>query len=217
MKELKKRLKKKALKSKSMKVIVGLGNPGPRYQQTRHNIGFMIVDELASRYGLSFRSGKSDYMQAIHTEKDFGLFKPLSYMNNSGQPVRAIMDWYKLTPQDLFVIMDDLDLPYPALRIRAGGSSGGHKGLDSIIRHIGSRDIGRLRVGITNDDRNFQATESFVLSKFNPEERTTLPETISRGADAVEYYLKNGLTDCMNLYNRKPQHEPDENQAEVNS
>ncbi|MCK5520263.1 MAG: aminoacyl-tRNA hydrolase [Candidatus Marinimicrobia bacterium] len=186
-----------------MKALVGLGNPGSRYEKTRHNLGFMVMDELAKRWKITFRSGKGDYLQALHSEKDAALIKPLTWMNNSGQAVQTFMNWYKLADEELLVVSDDLDLEFPVMRLRGSGSSGGHKGLDSIIQHISSSNFSRLKLGITNEIRKIQATESFVLSRFNPEEQKELPELIQKAADAVEYYLNQGLKNSMNKYNRK--------------
>lgn len=199
-----------------MKAIVGLGNPGPQYDRTRHNMGFMVVDELAKRQKLTFRSGKGNYLQAVLTQNDYGLFKPMTWMNNSGQAVQTLMNWFKIEDEDVLVISDDLDLDFPSLRLRGNGSSGGHKGLDSIIRHLGSNQFARLKLGISNENRTMQATESFVLSRFSKEEREELPGVIQEAADAVESYLKKGLIESMNAYNRKSKQQIDTDQLEAN-
>jgi len=198
-----------------MKAVVGLGNPGSRYEKTRHNLGFMVVDRLAARHQLSFRSGKGNYLQAVSDDRRFGLFKPLSYMNLSGEPVVAILNWYKIASEELLVVNDDLDLPFGQLRLRGGGSSGGHRGLDSIIRLTGTDRFDRFRIGIHNEQRRHQATESFVLSNFSSEEQKALDDLVDRCADGVELYLKEGLKAAMNTMNRKIKTETEISQLET--
>ena len=198
-----------------MKAVVGLGNPGSRYGRTRHNLGFMVVDRLASRHHLDFRSGKGNYLQAVSNDRRFGLFKPLSFMNLSGEPVVALMNWYKIDSEDILVINDDLDLPFGQVRLRGGGSSGGHRGLDSIIRLTGTDRFDRMKIGIHSDLRKRQATESFVLSVFSDDEEKELDSLLDRCADGVELYLREGLKTAMNEVNRKIKTETELSQLET--
>jgi peptidyl-tRNA hydrolase, PTH1 family len=187
-------------------LIVGLGNPEPKYDRTRHNIGFDAVDELAKSWGLSWKENKR--FQGIIAEgaSPFGdkirLLKPLTYMNLSGQAVRAVTDWYKVTPRSILVIYDEMDLPVGRLRIRLSGSAGGHNGMKSIISHLGSQDFPRLRIGIGKSTGDKQ-TISHVLGKFAPEENSVIKEVLQLSTNAIECSLKEGMEKAMSLYNSK--------------
>jgi PTH1 family peptidyl-tRNA hydrolase len=182
------------------KIVVGLGNPGRQYAQTRHNFGFFVVDELAKR---TSAPGSRKRMNAEISEARYGddrliLVMPQTYMNASGVAVREIMRWYKVKPEDVLVVVDDLDLRYGQIRLRARGSAGGHNGLKSIFQEIGTQEIPRLRVGI---GRSGHHAVGHVLSKFSPEEQETLPQLIDEAADAVELWLTKGALEAMNLIN----------------
>ncbi|MDD2585719.1 MAG: aminoacyl-tRNA hydrolase [Syntrophomonadaceae bacterium] len=183
-----------------MKIIVGLGNPGRKYKDTRHNTGYQVVEELAGRYTIAKEESKFDsiigHLQ-IGTEKVL-VVKPLTYMNLSGSAVQPLMHWYKLALSDLMVVYDDMDLPTGLLRIRATGGTGGHKGMVSICQRLGSNDFPRIRVGI---GRPADDTVDWVLGKFYGEEKQIMQATIEKAADALEYWIKNGIVTTMNMYN----------------
>jgi peptidyl-tRNA hydrolase, PTH1 family len=187
-------------------LIIGLGNPEPKYDHTRHNIGFDAVDELAKSWGLSWKENKR--FQGIIAEgiSPYGnkirLLKPLTYMNLSGQAVRAVTDWYRIMPQSVLVIYDEMDLPVGRLRIRLSGSAGGHNGMKSIISHLGNQDFPRLRIGIGKSTGNKQ-TISHVLGKFAPEENSVIKEVLQLSTNAIECSLKEGVEKAMSLYNSK--------------
>ena len=185
-------------------LIVGLGNPEPKYDNTRHNIGFNAVDELAKVWQLDLKENKR--FQGLFAEgvapggKKIRLLKPLTYMNRSGQSVRAVTDWYKLEPQSVLVIYDDMDLPVGRLRIRFTGSAGGHNGMKSIISHLGSKDFPRLRIGIGKSGVEKQ-TISHVLGKFAPDESKIIEEVLYVSVKAIELGIKEGIEQSMNRYN----------------
>ena len=185
-------------------LIVGLGNPEPKYDNTRHNIGFNAVDELAKIWQLDLKENKR--FQGLFAEgvapggKKVRLLKPLTYMNRSGQSVRAVTDWYKLDPKSVLVIYDDMDLPVGRLRIRFTGSAGGHNGMKSIISHLGSKDFPRLRIGIGKSGGGKQ-TIGYVLGKFAPAEYKIIEEVLYISIKAIELSLKEGIEQSMNRYN----------------
>lgn len=187
-------------------LIVGLGNPEPKYDQTRHNIGFEAVDNLAGAWGISWKENKRFQGLIAEGVSPYGnkisLLKPLTYMNRSGQAVRAVIDWYKIDPQSTFVIYDEMDLPLGRLRIRLSGSAGGHNGMKSIISHLNTQEFPRLRIGIGKSDGKKQ-TVSHVLGKFAPEEKKVIQEILQLSTDAVEHSLKEGVEKAMSLYNNK--------------
>ncbi|MGL5944378.1 MAG: aminoacyl-tRNA hydrolase [Waterburya sp.] len=185
-------------------LIVGLGNPEPKYDKTRHNIGFDAVDELAQVWQMPLKENKR--FQGLFAEgvtpggKKIRLLKPLTYMNRSGQSVRAVVDWYKLQPKSVLVIYDDMDLPIGRLRIRLSGSAGGHNGMKSIIAHLGSQDFPRLRIGIGKSDGK-KETISHVLGKFNPTETQVITEILYTSVKAIEFSFKEGIEKSMSRYN----------------
>ena len=187
-------------------LIVGLGNPEPKYDHTRHNIGFTALDALAKRWQVSWREnhrfqGLFAQVSRLNGDKLF-LLKPLTYMNRSGQSLRAVADWYKLTPSSVLVIYDDMDLPIGRIRMRLSGSAGGHNGIKSIISHLGSQDFPRLRIGIGKSEPS-QDTISHVLGKFSPRETPIITEVLQIVTDAVEFSLKNGVEKSMSIYNAR--------------
>ncbi len=185
-------------------LIVGLGNPEPKYDKTRHNIGFAAVDELAKIWQMPLKENKR--FQGFFSEgvtsggQKVRLLKPLTYMNRSGQSVRAVTDWYKIPTQSILVIYDDMDLPVGRLRMRMSGSAGGHNGMKSIIAHLRGKDFPRLRIGIGKSDGN-KGTISHVLGKFSPEESQTIEEILYVSVKAIELGLKEGIEKSMNRYN----------------
>ncbi len=181
-------------------IIIGLGNPGRQYASTRHNLGFMVVDELARRSGES-TSRKRFRSELIETRMPTGktiLVKPQTYMNDSGHAVREVLNWYRATPERILIVVDDLDLPFGQLRLRPGGSAGGHNGLKSIIEQIGTRDFPRLRMGI---GRGPNQAKAHVLSHFAPSEQRLLPQLVDAAADAVELWMREGIIVAMNDVN----------------
>ena len=186
-----------------MKVICGLGNPGDRYRLTRHNVGFRVVDLLADRWGLTGAGRVRDGAARLEAERPgpIGrvlLVKPMKYMNISGAPVRAAMRHADADPAiDLLVVADDVDLPLGKIRLRRGGSAGGHNGLRDIIAALGSNEFNRLRVGIGRAGE----TVDHVLSTFKKDERDLATEAIATAADAAELWLTEGIEAAMNAYN----------------
>ena len=185
-------------------LIVGLGNPEPKYDKTRHNIGFAAVDELAKIWQMPLKENKR--FQGFFAEgvtsggRKIRLLKPLTYMNRSGQSVRAVTDWYKIPTQSILVIYDDMDLPVGRLRMRMSGSAGGHNGMKSIIAHLGGKNFPRLRIGIGKSDGK-KGTISHVLGKFSLEESQTIEEILYLSVKAIELGLKEGIEKSMNRYN----------------
>lgn len=189
-----------------MKMVVGLGNPGPQYAASRHNIGFMVLDELARRWktgpGRFDRDFQGALAEAQRGDERVLLLKPATYMNLSGQSVASVVRFYRLALADVLVVSDDLDLPPGAMRIRAGGSSGGHRGLENIIQMVASHEFARLRVGIGKVHRD--ATVDYVLGRLDARERDVFDEAIRTAADAVDCWVANGVQATMNRFNRRP-------------
>lgn len=186
------------------RLIIGLGNPGDSYRDTRHNIGFMVIDELAQRLGLAFTAEKRwDCLLA----KFAGgwLMKPATFMNGSGDAVAAVSQFYKVRPSELLVVCDDVDLPLGRLRLRQGGSAAGHNGMKSIITRLGTEAFPRLRVGIGAADGRpaGERIVGHVLGKFLVEERSAAETAVRRAADAVATALRSGIEAAMNQFNRK--------------
>ena len=185
-----------------MYLVVGLGNPEERYFKTRHNFGFMVVDNLASKLRISFKPGKGSYYIAKTKidEKDLVLIKPTTYMNRSGSAVVQAMNYFKIELENVLVVCDDLDLDIGRLRLRAGGGSGGNNGLESIIMSLGTEKFSRLRLGI-NSDRRKSDEISFVLSEFSKKEFETVEFVAAHSRDAILYWLENGIEKTMNKFN----------------
>ena len=196
-----------------MKLVVGLGNPGSKYTNTRHNAGFMAVDRLAERHNLGdprSRANAAEIEGRIRDQRVM-LLKPMSYMNLSGQAVSQAARFHKLQPSDILVLVDDTALPTGALRIRPGGSSGGHNGLESIRQLLGTDEYPRLRIGIGEPKIGEQRVPQadYVLGQFSPPELAQLKPALDRAADAVECWLKEGLDAAMNRYNSKVTEHPE--------
>ena len=187
-----------------MKIVVGLGNPGREYAATRHNLGFMVVDELARRQGAAERRNRfhSDVVEIFDAEEKIVLLKPRTYMNLSGTAVREAINWYKVSLEELLVVVDDIDLPFGSLRVRATGGSGGHNGLKSIIAELQSDAFPRLRIGI---DRGPGHATRQVLSRFTSEEARVLPSVLETAADCVLEWERQGIINAMNRCNRAPE------------
>jgi PTH1 family peptidyl-tRNA hydrolase len=187
--------------------MVGLGNPGLKYQLTRHNIGFMVIDNFAQDIGMEFRRNKSYYSLIARgkiNEQKIILLKPQTYMNLSGKAVFKVISYYKIPFEDLLIIYDDLNLELGQVRIRKRGSSGGHKGMESIIQCLKSEDIPRLRIGIGKIPLNYDIDcASYVLSKFHSNERDKVREVILLSAEVIKTIIINGFEDAMRDYNKK--------------
>jgi len=183
-------------------LIVGLGNPGREYRDSRHNIGFSVVDALARHFGLNFSRLESDALLVKLTLADLRLYlaKPQTYMNNSGRSVGTLSRFYKIEPQHVLVISDDLDLPLGKIRLRPGGGSGGHKGLQSIIQHLGTDQFPRLRIGIGRP-ANAQDPADYVLQRFREIETAELEITLAESCDCILTFLQDGIDMAMNRYN----------------
>ena len=185
-----------------MKLVVGLGNPGRRYEATRHNVGYIVVGELAKKY---FAGGLKTRFQGETAEADLDgektlLLTPATYMNLSGARVLAARDFYKIPQEDLLVVCDDLNLPLAKLRVRAAGSAGGQKGLEDIIRRLGSEAFARLRIGIGAPPDGWSWPD-FVLSKFTKEEIPAMEQAVARAIEAIVVWAREGVQACMNRYN----------------
>ncbi len=184
-------------------LIVGLGNPGDKYEGTRHNVGFMVADELGERGRFPIQRLK--YKALTNTAAIGGqgalVMKPTTYMNLSGEAVGEAAKFYKIAPDRVLVISDDVDLPLGKLRIRTGGSAGGHNGLKSIIQHLGSDQFPRLKVGVGEKPHPGYDMADWVLSRFQGEDRKVMDEAVKRAADAVECFLRDGPQKAMNRYN----------------
>jgi len=182
--------------------IIGLGNPGLKYKYTRHNIGFMVVDLLSQRYHLKFKNERSIYKKAVFQieNNQVELIKPMTFMNLSGKALLSLVERRRITDySQLLIICDDINLPFGTIRLRNTGSSGGQKGLDSILQQLHTPDVPRLRIGISDQ---FQDAADYVLSVFNREERKQLPDILNESADAVESFVLNGIQLTMSKYNR---------------
>jgi peptidyl-tRNA hydrolase, PTH1 family len=187
-----------------MKLIAGLGNPGREYRDTRHNVGFMVVDEIARRHNLTFAMAPSQIPDTMIAKK-FGVegllvAKPLTFMNNSGEAVAALARYYDISIGDLLVVVDEVALPFGRLRARARGSAGGHNGLKSVIARLGTTEFARLRLGVGRGDARKDLADH-VLSKFEADEQSALGEFITRAADAAEMFAAEDIATVMNTYN----------------
>ena len=190
-----------------MKIVIGLGNPGRDYQNTRHNVGFAVVDELSSRIAAASSRSRFRSLLAegvLGTDKVV-LIKPQTYMNLSGIAVREAAHWYKVDLEDVLVVVDDMDIPLGSLRLRANGSAGGHNGLKSITAELGSTSFPRLRVGI---GRGGGSATAHVLSRFREEEAKAAAELVVQAADGVELWMREGIVAAMNAVNRKAEPAP---------
>jgi PTH1 family peptidyl-tRNA hydrolase len=195
-----------------MKLIVGLGNPGPEYRETRHNVGFTVVDELVNRWRVADQwREKFEALQIKTLRGQDGVIiaKPLTFMNRSGQSVAAIAGFYKIEPADVFVIVDEAALPLGRLRARRDGSAGGHNGLKSIIEHLGTTAFPRMRVGVGRGD-NRRDLADHVLGRFAASERETVSAAVLRAADAAEMFLSDGIERVMNAFNAADREEKED-------
>ena len=186
-------------KTPQIRLIAGLGNPGREYEETRHNIGFLVVDRLAAQAGSTWE--KSSKWGAISAKcGEAILVKPMTYMNRSGEPLGAIGQFHKIEPPEILIVLDDLALPLGRLRLRARGGPGGHNGLESILARFGTEEVPRLRVGIGAAPP--AGSVNYVLSRFFDEEKALVASTIDRAAEAVKWAIDKGLVSAMNNFNQ---------------
>jgi PTH1 family peptidyl-tRNA hydrolase len=182
-----------------IRLIAGLGNPGLEHAATRHNIGFMVVDQLATQFGSAWE--KSAKWEALSAKcGPVLLVKPLSFMNRSGYPLFAVAQFYKIEPQEMLVVLDDFSLSLGRLRLRARGGPGGHNGIESVIVQFGTEEIPRLRIGIGAAPR--EGSADYVLSRFFDEEKPIVRSTIDRAVEALKCAIDNGLVSAMNTFNK---------------
>jgi peptidyl-tRNA hydrolase, PTH1 family len=185
-----------------IKLIVGLGNPGKKYSETRHNLGFMVVDFMAAQDGRKFKAGKGEWKQARITIGNLEVWaiKPKTFMNRSGLAVRMFCDYYKIEPEEVLVVCDDINLPVGKIRIRSSGSAGGHNGLKDIISNLGSDQFTRVRMGIDLPE-NGEPSEDYVLKRFDENEKKTVTEMIKSAVSAIETVKSAGVEAAQNIYN----------------
>lgn len=192
-----------------MYVIVGLGNPKKEYENTRHNIGFDVIDYLADNHNIRVMEAKHKALlgKGIIAGQKVILVKPMTYMNLSGESVREVIDYYKADPEtELIVVSDDVSLAVGMIRIRKKGSAGGHNGLKNIIQHLGMSDFQRIKMGVGEKPKGYDLAD-YVLGRFNKEDRAAMDEGIKDAAKAIEIMITDGPDKAMNLYNRKNREE----------
>ena len=186
-----------------MKIVAGLGNPGPKYEGTPHNVGFEVVEHLADECGCQFKASgrfKAEIADISLAGNKVLLVKPQTYMNLSGEAVGALLNFYKASPADLIVVFDDVDLDAGRIRVRPGGGSGGHNGLSSVIRHVGTEKFARVRIGVGRG-RDAVDLVSHVLRRFAPDDRELVAGAIERAGKAVYTILESGVETAMNRFN----------------
>lgn len=184
----------------SIRVIAGLGNPGKKYALTRHNLGFMVVEELAKKHGMSFKEEKefsAKVAKGILGDQQIHLLMPTTYMNESGRAIRRCLDFYKATPEELVVVADDVSIPYGEIRLRHMGSAGGHNGLKNTELHLGTQHYPRLRMGIGRPSIEGQPLADYVLGNFTPEELDSLTDFVQRGVNILERLTRENITHVM--------------------
>ena len=190
------------MEESSIRLVAGLGNPGPEYAATRHNIGFMVADQLVAQFGSTWE--KSTKWDALLARRgNVFVAKPTNYMNRSGYPLVAIAHFYKIEPPEILVILDDMALPLGRLRLRSRGGPGGHNGLESVIVQFGTEEIPRLRIGIGAAPTT--GSVDYVLGRFLEEEKSTVRSTIDRAVEAVKCAIDNDLISAMNIFNKTEQ------------
>ena len=185
-----------------MKVVVGLGNPGKKYEGTRHNVGWLLLAEFATRHGAARPKVKfeAEIAEVSVASQKLVLVAPQTYMNASGRSVRQLVDFYQIAPTDIMVVCDDINLPLAKLRIRRSGSSGGQKGLENIIQQLGTPDVPRLRIGVGQPPNGRDAAD-YVLDRFGKAEMKEIEVAVRNAADAVEVWISDGVDRAMNRFN----------------
>lgn len=189
----------------TVRIIAGLGNPGANYAATRHNVGFMVLDALARQWGVPWKPDRARKAE-LAAGPGVLLVKPQTYMNDSGFCVGPLMRYFKFSPEQVLVVYDDTALPVGALRLRAGGSDGGHNGMKSLIAHLGSDRFPRLRVGIGSHGQ--KSLVGHVLGQFAPDERPLMEEGVARATQAIELMMQRGFEAAANAYNLRRQKSP---------
>jgi peptidyl-tRNA hydrolase, PTH1 family len=189
-----------------MYLIVGLGNPGKQYENTRHNIGFKVIEEIAGR--LRVKLLQKSALNSLSAKADMGgtgvhLLMPQTYMNNSGRAVAAAARKFSARPEEIIVIHDEIDLPPASIRVKSGGGPAGHNGLRSVIEYLGSRDFMRIRIGVGKPDKAGPSGAEYVLSGFLKSEKRAFKEAVGLAADAAEAIVLNGASKAMNSFNKK--------------
>lgn len=186
-----------------MKIIVGLGNPGKKYEKTLHNAGFLVIDELAKKYNLELNKEMFNgvYAKTRIQGEDVIFVKPQTFMNLSGECVGQLCRYFKVEVEDVFVVYDDMEIRFGQLRIRKNGSSGGHNGIKSLIQHLGSQEFPRLKIGVGRPSEN-RSVVSHVLAQFSPIQEKHLPELLTAAVGAVEMFIADELRAAMNEYNK---------------
>lgn len=187
-----------------MYIIIGLGNPGMEYAGTRHNIGFSVITRLSDDYNipLDFKKHKALCGKGYIEGQKVILAQPQTYMNLSGESVRELMDYYKVTEDEIIIVYDDISLDVGQLRVRPKGSAGGHNGIKSIIQHMGTQEFPRVRVGVGDKPKGWDLAD-YVLSRFPAEEEPLVRETLKRASDACKTIILDGVEEAMNQFNRK--------------
>ena len=185
-------------------LVAGLGNPGRKYKETRHNVGFWVVDRLAEQASLAYKEeGVPPKYQLADThlwgQKVF-LLKPMEYMNRSGGPIKRVASYYEIVPEDILVVHDDLDVSLGRLKFVRSGGHGGHNGIRSIIEGLGTRNFPRLKIGIGRPPQNVPA-DRYVLSRFSPQERNVIEEVVELSVKGIEEFIRNGIDSAMNKFN----------------
>ena len=180
--------------------FIGLGNPGNKYENTKHNAGFWVLDELSRRWKTTFKPGKGEYFFMEEKSWNILLIKPTTGMNNSGIAVKDIVNNWNINLSELYLIIDDVDLPLGKIRIRTKGGDGCHRGMESVIYHLGNNRFPRIRFGIATDDK-LRPAENYVLKSFNKKNQVLASEMIVKTADAVESIIHNGVVKTMNFFN----------------
>lgn len=191
------------MSQKRLCLIAGLGNPGTEYKSTRHNAGFLVLDEIAEAFSISFDKRKFDVIFGRGSIESFDvvLAKPQAYMNRSGMPLRKLATFFKISSKDMLIIHDDIDLTLGRIKIKAKGGHGGHKGIQSIVDAFGNGDFGRIRIGVGRSA--LLSVTDHVLGRFNSEELKVLDRILTRARDAAVSFFLDGIRECMNQFNQK--------------
>ena len=184
-----------------MKLIVGLGNPGFQYENTRHNVGFMVIDEIAKKLNLNINQKKFDSLLFVNS--DFILLKPLTFMNLSGKAVKSVVDFFKIDTSDIIIVCDDLDIKLGQAKIKISNSSAGHNGIKSIIEKLETSNFYRLKIGIGRPENKETKLSSYVLGKFNSTEKKVIDKVIDKSAEAIISIIYNDINYVVNLFNQK--------------
>ena len=188
-----------------MKMIVGLGNPGPKYTDTKHNVGFIALDEWAFQNKEKYNKNKFEavYIETTVNGEKVLFVKPLTFMNDSGRAVRPLMDYYSIPIEDLVVVYDDMDMPVGKIRLRQKGGAGGHNGIKSLIQHLGTQDFNRIRIGVGRPQHNMTVIQH-VLSPFPKDEHAEMLHSVRDSVEAIDHFIEgNNFLETMNQFNKK--------------